>query len=85
MKLDVHLLERVVGTREEMDVDPIKMSESLMLNVNSASTVGIVTEVSKKHTICKLKLAVCATKGSRVTISRLVGTRFRLIGYGIIQ
>ncbi|MBI4149477.1 hypothetical protein HY491_03440, partial [Candidatus Woesearchaeota archaeon] len=28
---------------------------------------------------------VCAEKGSRVTISRRIGNRFRLIGYGILQ
>jgi len=83
--LEVHLLERVVGTKEELAVVPVKMSESLMLNVNSASTVGVVTEVSKNTVHCKLKLPVCAEIGSRVTISRLVGTRFRLIGYGILQ
>ena len=77
-----HLLERVVGTREELNVEPIKMSEALMLNVNSAATVGIVTGLKKKNITCKLKIAVCAEINSRVTISRRIGNRFRLIGYG---
>ncbi len=82
--LDVHLLQRVVGTKEALNVEPIKMSEPLMLNVNSAATVGIVIELRKNKIKCKLKLPVCADPGSRVTISRRIGNRFRLIGYGEI-
>ncbi|MBI2130350.1 hypothetical protein HYU10_01130, partial [Candidatus Woesearchaeota archaeon] len=33
---------------------------------------------------CVLKVPVCAESGSRVTISRRIGNRFRLIGYGEI-
>lgn len=82
--LNVHLLQRVVGTQEELNVEPIKMSEPLMLNANSAATVGIVVELRKNKIRCRLKLPVCADVGSRVTISRRIGNRFRLIGYGEI-
>ncbi len=84
LNLEVHLLNRVVGTKEELKVEPIKMNETLMLNVNSAATVGIITSIGKNIS-CKLKLPICAEKGSRVTISRMIGNRFRLIGYGIIK
>jgi translation initiation factor 2 subunit 3 len=84
LTLEVKLLERVVGAEEDLKVDPIKMNEPLMLNVNSAATVGVVDELKKDKVKCILKLPVCADKGSKVTISRMVGTRFRLIGYGII-
>jgi len=85
LNLEVHLLDRVVGSKDDLEVIPIKMSEALMLNINSASTVGIVTDLSKDIVKCKLKLPVCAQKDSRVTISRLVGNRFRLIGYGVLK
>lgn len=85
LKLETHLLEKVVGSEEELKVDPIKPNEPLMLNVNSAATVGFVTELGKSQFTCKLKKPICADAGSRVTISRRVGSRFRLIGYGIIQ
>ncbi len=84
-RLEVHLLERVVGAKEELKVEPIKLGESLMLNANSAATVGVVTELKKGLVRCRLKLPVCADSESRVTISRMVGTRFRLIGFGIIK
>jgi translation initiation factor 2 subunit 3 len=85
LDLEIKLLERVVGLEEELKVDPIKMNETLMLNVNSAATVGFVTELGKNKIKCKLKKPICAEPGSRITISRMVGNRFRLIGYGIIN
>jgi len=85
LDLEMHLLDRVVGSDKDLDVEPIKMMEPLMLNVNSSATVGVVTKLSKDEFSCKLKLPVCAEIGSRVTISRQIGTRFRLIGYGLIR
>lgn len=85
LNLDIELLDRVVGSREDIEVSPIKLNEMLMLNVNSAATVGVVVDLGKDEAICKLKLPVCADIGSRVSISRRVGTRFRLIGFGIIK
>ena len=85
LNLKVHLLQRVVGAKEELNVEPIKMNEVLMLNVNSAATVGTVARLKKNNVLCKLKIPVCAQKGSKTTISRKIGTRFRLIGYGDIE
>ena len=85
LKLETHLLDRVVGTKKETKVENIKMQETIMLNVNSAATVGIVIDIGKNTATSRLKLPICAEKGSRVTISRLVENRFRLIGYGMIQ
>jgi translation initiation factor 2 subunit 3 len=78
-------MERVVGSTEELKVNPILPNELLMLNVNSSATVGVVREIAKNRIKCVLKKPVCAALDSRVTISRRVGTRFRLIGYGIIK
>jgi translation initiation factor 2 subunit 3 len=79
------LLKRVVGTKEEVDVKPLAKNEILMLNVNSSATAGVVLDPSKKATKCILKKPVCAHVGDRITISRRVGDRFRLIGYGILK
>lgn len=79
------LLERVVGTKEERDVDPIKSSEPLMINIGTTTTIGVVKSARKKEVDVKLKLPVCAEEGQRVALSRRVGARWRLIGYGIIK
>ena len=83
--LEIHLLERVVGAKDRLVVEPIKQNESLMLNVNSATTVGLITSIKKNAMQCVLRIPVCAEKGSRVTISRMIGSRWRLIGYGEIR
>jgi translation initiation factor 2 subunit 3 len=85
LKLEIHLLKRVVGSKDKLVVDPVKLMETLMLNVNSTATVGIVSELHKNSFSCKLKRPVCAEDDSRVTISRRIGNRWRLIGYGIIK
>ena len=78
--LKPELLERVVGTKDELKVEPIKKAENLMLNANSATTVGIVTELKKNIVHIKLKIPICCNKEDRITISRMLGNRWRLIG-----
>jgi len=85
IKLDVKLLDRVVGAKDDLLVDQIKLNEILMLNVNSATTVGVVSNLSKSKVECVLKIPICAELDSRVTISRKIGSRWRLIGYGILS
>jgi len=85
LNLEINLLDRVVGAKDDLVVEPIKMNENLMLNSNSAATIGVVTLLKKGGMECSLKLPVCAETGARVTISRLLGSRWRLIGYGIIR
>ena len=75
------LLERVVGSKEDLKVEPLKKGEALMLNINSAVTSGVVVDISKDKVVVKLKLSVCADIKDRVTISRIIGNRWRLIGY----
>jgi len=84
LTLEIHLLERVVGSEKELKVEPIKRKEMLMLNVGTGKTIGIVKNPGK-HCELSLKLSVCANKGDRVAISRRIGARWRLIGYGIIE
>ena len=74
------LLERLVGTKEELKIDPIKKLEPLMLNVNSSATVGIVAELKKGIVHVRLKIPVCCRKEDRFTVSRMLGNRWRLIG-----
>ncbi len=85
LKLKVELLDRVVGSKEDLVVEPIKEREPLVLNVNSATSVGLVNKISKGSVEIILKIPVAAFKGSKVTISRRFKDRWRLIGYGIIE
>jgi translation initiation factor 2 subunit 3 len=82
IKLKTVLLTRVVGAKDVLVVKPLAQGEILMLNVNSAATVGVVSDLKKNQINLKLKLPVCAELGSKITISRRFGNRWRLIGYG---
>jgi len=82
---EVHLLEWVVGTRELQRVEPIRFREPLMINVGTATTLGIVTGLSKDEVHVTLRRPVCADVGARIAISRKISGRWRLIGYGFIK
>jgi translation initiation factor 2 subunit 3 len=83
--MDMQLLERVVGVTDESNVEPIHSSEPLMLNVGTATTVGIVSSAREDGTVqVQLKRPVCADVGNRVAVSRRIGARWRLIGVGTI-
>ncbi len=85
LKLEPHLLKQVIGVKEEIKVDPIKKGEPLMLNVNAMTTAGIVTNLEKNKFTIKLKRPVCAEIGSKIAISRRIGTRWHLVGWAFIQ
>jgi translation initiation factor 2 subunit 3 len=83
--MNMQLLERVVGVTDESNVEPIHSSEPLMLNVGTATTVGVVTSAREGGVVqVQLKRPVCADKGDRVAVSRRIGARWRLIGVGTI-
>ncbi|HVL87338.1 MAG TPA: translation initiation factor IF-2 subunit gamma [Candidatus Thermoplasmatota archaeon] len=83
--MEVTLLDRVVGTAEDLKVDVVKTREPLMLNIGTATTVGVVTSARGSTVDVTLKLPVCAVKEQRVALSRRIGQRWRLIGYGVIR
>lgn len=82
LTLDVKLFEVLLGKEKEV-VKPLIKGEPLMFSVGSAITVGL-TENPKKGEF-KLKLPVCAETGGKVAISRRIGARWHLIGYGVIK
>ncbi|AGK61533.1 translation initiation factor 2 subunit gamma (aeIF-2g) [Archaeoglobus sulfaticallidus PM70-1] len=83
--MEVKLLEKVVGTEEEIVVEKIKMNEPLMLSVGTATTLGVVTSARDDVIEVKLKRPVCAEEGWNVAVSRRIGSRWRLIGAGTIK
>jgi len=83
VEFEVSLMKRVVGSEQMGTVQPLKLGESLMVNVGTARSVGSVQWI-KKTVKLKLKIPLCVEKGERIVISRQVSGRWRLIGYGII-
>jgi len=85
LTLDIHLFEQAVGTKELVTVNKVQRGETLLLDVGASITVGTVISVKKEKATLKLARPVCTQEGSRAAISRKIGGRWRLIGYGIIQ
>ena len=84
LKLEVKLMDRVLGTGKEEKVSALRLGEILLLNIGTAKTSGTVTSIGKITRI-RLNIPVCAEKDQKVVISRIIGSRWRLIGYGRIK
>lgn len=82
--MNVQLLDKVVGSPEESEVEPIRTSELLMLSAGTATTIGVVSSARNNEAEVKLKRPVCVRPASRVAISRRIGARWRLIGVGVL-
>lgn len=85
LELEVHLMKRVVGLQEELEIKPLVTGEALMLNVSTTMTVGTVLSARGNKATLKLKLPVCAERGARAALSRRIAGRWRLVGYSIIS
>ncbi len=84
LSLETHMLERAVGTKEQMKIKNITPNETLLLHVGSAVNLGKVIAAKPNKVKVKLTRPICAITGSRVAISRKITARWRLIGYGLI-
>ncbi len=82
--IEYNLLERVVGLDKEIKVEPLKVNEPLMITCGTRTTLSIVKNVKKEYVEVVFRLPICAEEGDRVTISRQVKGRWRLIGYGVL-
>lgn len=85
LSFKVTLMERVVGSDDELNIEPLRHKEPLMLSVGTAVTVGVVVNAKKDVVDVVLKRPVCAAVGTRIAISRQVGGRWRLIGMGTLM
>ncbi|MDP6869204.1 MAG: translation initiation factor IF-2 subunit gamma [Candidatus Poseidoniaceae archaeon] len=87
VNISIHLLENMVaGEGEEpMPIMPLRPGEMLMVNVATATSVGTVSATGKGKATLNLKLPICADSTQRISLSRRVGSRWRLIGHGTIE
>jgi translation initiation factor 2 subunit 3 len=87
LEISVTLMDNMVAAEGEKPekIHPLRNNEMLMLNVATATSVGVTKNAEKNRTGLELRLPICADVGQRVSLSRRVGSRWRLIGYGTIQ
>ncbi|MEM0091834.1 MAG: translation initiation factor IF-2 subunit gamma [Saccharolobus sp.] len=86
IRIKHNLLERVVGAKEMLKVDPIRTKETLMLSIGSSTTLGVVTSVKSDELEIELKKPVAIwSKEVRCVLSRQIGGRWRIIGWGLVN
>ena len=84
--MDLQLLEKMVSSEDGAEgIRPLQPNEMLMVNSATATSVGTVSNIKGNKATLELRLPICAKKGSRITLSRRVGSRWRLIGHGAIS
>lgn len=86
LKLKTTLFDEVLGIEgETVKVGHLMKGEPLVINVNTAVTVGLIRSINGNKVDITLKRPVCADIKDRFVISRKFGNKWRLIGYGIID
>ena len=87
IKVSVNLMDHMVGGNSSNPdkIQPLRNNEMLMINVATATSVGVTRNAEKTRTNLELRLPICVDSGQRVSLSRRIGSRWRLIGYGIIE
>ena len=87
VNLTVNLMKNMVSGEGEdaSPITPLRPNEMLMVNVATATSVGVVSSTGKGKATLTLRLPICADHGQRISLSRRVGSRWRLIGHGTIE
>ncbi len=86
IEIEINLMEEMVGGEDDSPekVAPLRSGEMLMVNIATATSVGVVSNIGGGKATLNLRLPVVADDGGRISLSRRSGTRWRLIGYGVI-
>ncbi|HDD43007.1 MAG TPA: translation initiation factor IF-2 subunit gamma, partial [Nitrososphaeria archaeon] len=82
IEIEYTLFKRVVGLSEEVPVAPVREGEQLVLNIYSAVTSGVVRKRTSDKMELQLRRPIVAAEGDKIAISRIIGSAWRLIGYG---
>src|SRR3989338_3597392 len=84
LKLKYYLFSSLVGGEKEVKIEELKLSEMIMLSVNTTTTVGQIKKIDKKNIDLSLRIPVVPIKGDSVGIARNIRGHWRLIGFGEI-
>lgn len=85
LMLEYELFSRVVGLDGNVEVKPLMEKEQIVINAYSAVTSGVITKKTGTYIEVDLARPICINPRDKVTISRKIGTGWRLIGYGIVK
>lgn len=84
IEIRIQLFKNVVGIEQEEAVQNVKVTEILLLSVNTAITVGTVTKVKGNEIEVLLKIPIVPVGSGKIGIARNLQGHWRLIGWGEI-
>ena len=84
IRFKINLLDHVVGLKTNQKIDNIKTGDALMLTATIAKTVGVVTSSNNQTAEIKLKIPLAVSKEDKIAISKQVGGRWHLVGWGAV-
>jgi translation initiation factor 2 subunit 3 len=84
VKIKYTLFKEMLGTQQQVKVDPLKPSETVMLSINTGVTVGLIKKLNPTEAELTLRIPIVPFKGENVGIARNVANHWRLIGHGEI-
>lgn len=64
---------------------PISIDEPLMLSMGTTTTIGFGQKGKGNLYHIRLKRPICVLEGEKLALARKIGTRFSLVGYGVIR
>ena len=85
VKIKFNLFKEVLGIEDKKEVASIKMSEPLLISMNTSISVGQVIKLKGDEAELFLKIPIVPFKGDNVGIARNIDGHWRLIGYGEVM
>ena len=74
-----------IGRKDVGKEGMLKQGDLITLNIGSSTVLGVVKQVKKDYVTISLRKAVCTEEGSKAVITKQVGTRWRIVGYGVVK
>jgi translation initiation factor 2 subunit 3 len=84
VRVSFEVFDEVYIGGKHIKIEKIKMSEILLLSINTSTTIGTVSSISNNTIELKLRVPVTAVKNDTLGIARNFKGHWRLIGYGKI-
>jgi len=78
--LDYRLL-----SREGFDNPALKAAEPIVVSSGTATSLGVIVKLKGTTVTLRLKRPICGEKGNKMAITRRLGQRWRLSGFGVLK
>ncbi len=85
LTLETHLMERVVGLKEEIKIEKFKTGDTILITIGTEKTIAKIVSARPDVIDVVSEQPMYSEKGGRVALSKMVQNRWRLIGYGVIK